>query len=127
MKKQIIIGLLLLMVVFTTSSMAQEQKTRINEYCNFAYMDYCLVEVPRWDKVKLYNIIEDDTLFDFYNLGEDKYPHGMIIDGDTEQMVYFNPLIEGQYLKVNGQTSKVKIRTVLYDDVGDVLYVVFTR
>lgn len=117
-----------MLVVFTTSfSIAKEEKTRINEFCNFAYMDYCLVEVPRWESVKLYNIIEDDTLFDFYNLGEDKYPHGLIIDADTEQMVYFEPLIEGEYLTVNGEMSKVLIRTTLYNDVDDVLYVVFTK
>lgn len=131
MKKQtIIIGLLLMLVVFTTSfSIAQEQKTRINEYCNFEYMESCLLEIPRWEKRKLYNIVEEDTLFDFYFLGmKDGKPMGLIIDGDTDEVKFFNILEEyGELILLPKQKTGITISTILYNDVDEVLYIEFEK
>lgn len=129
MKKQILIGLLLMMIVFTTSfTIAKEQTRIIDEFCNFEYMDYCLLEIPRWESSKLYNIVEEDTFFHFYNLGKDKEVHGLIIDGDTDEMVFFNSLMVGKELVLeDGTHTGINIEVVKYNEADDVLYVVFEK
>ena len=119
-----------MLVIFTTSfSIAQEQKTRINEYCNFEYMESCLLEMPRWEKRKLYNIENNDSIYDFWFLGmKDGKPMGLIVNGDTEEMRFFNILEEhGELIFIPKYKTGIVISAILYNEVDEVLYIEFEK
>jgi|GEM_PF-6073806 hypothetical protein len=130
--KKTTIGIVIALIALAVIPVAlakQNEKTRIDESCNFEYDEECVLEMPIYEKTKLWNIEDNDSIYDFYFIGMNKdKPMMLLVDGDTDQVKFLNILEIYSYWKLdNGFNTQIYVDAILYNDVDNVLYIVFTK